>query len=565
MEFLTRIFDPSGFPARWQCGSGWEDTPWLGWLHILSDLGVWGAYVAIPLVLVYFLMRRRDLPFGMIFLLFGAFILACGTTHLIEAIIFWWPVYRLAGVVKFLTAVVSWATVISLFRVVPGVLTMRTPEELEREIAARKQAEDAMRRTNAELEQRVAERTTDLSNAVVALEEERELLCKTAAELRETADRLAAADNQKNEFLATLAHELRSPLAPLRNGLQIVERSGGSNPTFDQACAMMERQLGQLVHLVDDLLDVSRISRGKIELRKEPIELATVLHNAVETARPAIESKGHELSLNLPPEPVYVDADITRLEQVFANLLNNAVKYGGQSGHISLHARRKGTEVFVSVADDGIGIPADMMPKIFDMFTQADRTLERSEGGLGIGLTLVKRLVEMHGGTVTAHSEGQGRGSEFIVRLPTLTNSTKVHQPPEPASECTLTNRRILVVDDNRDAANSQTLLLQLMGNQVQTAHDGAEALERAATFKPDIILLDIGLPKMNGYDVCRAIRTQAWGNDILIVAVTGWGQAEDRRKSQEAGFDGHFVKPVDHTALVKLLVERRDPKPSAD
>jgi len=542
LDFVTRLFDPSGFPARWECGSGWADTPWLGWLHILSDLGVWSAYLAIPLVLVYFLLRRKDLPFRKIFLLFGAFILACGTTHLMEAIIFWWPVYRLAALIKLLTAVVSWATVISLFRVVPGVLTMRTPEELEREIAARKLAEDTLQRVNTKLEQRVLERTAELTKAV--------------EKLTEAERALKDADHRKDEFLATLSHELRNPLTPLRNSLELIKRANGNADLIEQSRSTMERQLSHMVRLVDDLLDVNRITRNRLELRRDRVELASIIQHAVEACRSMAESANHELDISLPPEPIYLNADSVRLAQVFSNLLFNACKYTERGGHIWLTVERQGSDAVVIVRDTGVGIPPDMLPKVFEMFTQLARTLERSQGGLGVGLTLVKRLIEMHDGTVTAHSQGQGQGSEFVVRLPILIERPQAGQSPAPTDEnVSITSRRILVVDDNRATTCTHATLLQQTGNEVHIAQDGMEAVEKAETLKPDIILLDIGLPKLNGYDTCRAIREQPWGKDIIIIAQTGYGQEDDRRRAQEAGFDGHLVKPVDHTVLVKMLV----------
>jgi PAS domain S-box-containing protein len=380
-------------------------------------------------------------------------------------------------------------------------------------------------------------------------------------ELRRLAAELSEADRRKNEFLATLAHELRNPLAPLRNGLQIMRLSGDSKAAVEQARTIMERQLGQMVHLVDDLLDVSRISRGKLDLRTERVELATVLNNAIETSRPLLDANGHELLVRLPSQPLFVAADVTRLGQVFANLLNNAAKYSERGKHIELTAERQGSTIAVRIQDSGVGIPADMLPRIFEIFTQVDQSLERSEGGLGIGLTLVKRLVEMHGGSVEAHSEGQGQGSEFIVRLPlasdeaqVMSDKTEDGSMSAPRAAPLVPGRRILVADDNVDSAASLAMLLTIMGNEVRTAHNGLEAVEVAAAFRPDAILMDIGMPKLNGYEACRHIREQPWGKQPLLIAVTGWGQEEDRQRSREAGFDHHMVKPIDPVALERVL-----------
>lgn len=375
-------------------------------------------------------------------------------------------------------------------------------------------------------------------------------------DLRRVAADLSEADRRKNEFLAMLAHELRNPLAPIRNALQIMQLSRDNEEAVQSASEIMERQIDQMVRLVDDLLDVSRISRGKIDLRRELVELALVISQAVETSRPTVERAGHELTVTLPPQPVYLHADPVRLAQVFSNLLNNACKFSEPNGRISLTAEQQGSDVVVSVKDTGVGIPPEMLPKIFEMFAQVDRSLERSQGGLGIGLTLARQLVEMHGGSVSAFSEGRGRGSEFVVRLPIF-----IEQPkplPEPiVSELTPTPpRRILIVDDNEDSAMSLAILFKINGDETRMAHDGLEAVETAETFRPDVALLDIGLPKLNGYEVARKIREQPWGQKMALVALTGWGQNDDREKSKVAGFNAHLVKPVKHAAILKLLAE---------
>ena len=364
--------------------------------------------------------------------------------------------------------------------------------------------------------------------------------------LNAAIEALNEADRRKNEFLAMLAHELRNPLAPIRNALHIMRLAGANGEAVSSEAEMMERQVGQMVRLVDDLLDVSRISLGKIELRKGRVELASVVHHAVEACRPTMESDTHDLSITLPTQPIYLDADPTRLAQVLGNLLNNACKFTDKGGHIWLRVEREGKQAVIRVRDNGIGIAADQLPRIFEMFMQVDTSLERSVSGLGIGLTLAKNLVEMHDGTLEVHSAGAGQGSEFVVRLPIMVETPK--PPPEPtvSEPTTMTARRILVVDDNRISADSLARLLQLTGNETHTAYDGLEAVQAAKTLRPDVVLLDIGLPKLNGYEAARKIRGQPWGKKMVLVALTGWGQDEDRRKSREAGFNGHIVKPVE-------------------
>lgn len=902
MDFFSKLFDTSDFPARWQCGQ-W--TSGHGWLHILSDLGIWSAYFAIPAVLGYFLAKRNDLPFRRVFALFGIFILLCGTTHLMDAIIFWWPAYRLSGTIKFATAVISWTTVLALVQVVPGILAMRSPEALSAEIDARKRAEAELLNANSSLEKRVQERTEQLVQAnrrldvtlrsisqgflavdhdwqFTFLNEKAESICgksrhelagqqlwdvfpdivgstcetelkramrdrvsiqfefelvkgtwlslnvfsiedgglsvymqdvterkvaelrllESEARFRQIADtmpqivwvsrpdghheyynqrwydfigctpeecegdgwnaplhpddrqrsmerwsrclqtgepyeieyrfrsksgeyrwflgralpvkdlngsivrwfgtctdieefkrvdgerqkfvslaenssdfigifdlkgspsyinraglaqvgigsladarhiparefffpedqpkilseflprvlergqgnieirfrhfrsgnpiwmlysafpltdgeghhsglatvsrniserrqlednlRQLAADlsetnRRKDEFLATLAHELRNPLAPLRNGLQIMKLAGNVGHTLETARGMMERQLGQMVRLVDDLLDVSRITRGKIELKRERLDLRAVIQNAIETAQPWIESQKHQITVKMPEQPVRIDADPTRLAQVFSNLLNNSAKYTSEGGNIDLEVSTLGDQVRVDIRDNGMGIPASMLPKVFDLFTQVDRTLERSQGGLGIGLTLVQRLVELHGGSVMASSEGYGKGSQFSVTLPYVDQDQSPELAGPTSREDTLSRRRVLVVDDNEDAAKSLAMLLGIMGNEVEAVHDGMNAVNAAAEFAPDIILMDIGMPRLNGYEACQAIRKLPNGNKPVIVACTGWGQEEDRQRSRDSGFNFHLVKPVDPSSLEKLLANLSD------
>ncbi len=384
--------------------------------------------------------------------------------------------------------------------------------------------------------------------------------CTDIEDVKRLEAALRDADRRKDEFLATLAHELRNPLAPLRNGLQIMRLAAGEPQAIDDARKLMERQVAHMVRLIDDLMDVSRITRGKLELRREKVKIASVIHAAVETSRPLVESLGHRLTVTLPEAPVVVDADPTRLAQVLSNLLNNAAKYTEPGGVIALTVECQATAVAVSVRDNGIGIPPEMLPQIFDMFTQVDGSLGKSQGGLGIGLTLVRKLVEMHGGSVEARSAGHGSGSEFLIRLPVVEalDPLTLSPEPEPVASIPTASRRVLVVDDNRDSAETLAQLLDLLGHETRTAFDGAEAVACADAFRPDVILLDIGLPVMSGYEVAALIRQRDWSEPVLIVALTGWGQDADRLRSKEAGIDRHLVKPVDPAALQAMLAEER-------
>jgi len=372
-------------------------------------------------------------------------------------------------------------------------------------------------------------------------------------DLRRLANDLSEADRKKNEFLALLAHELRNPLAPIRNAVGIL-KSNADRDVIDSASQMLDRQVGQMTRLVDDLLDMSRITQGKIELRRERVELAPIVNQAVEAVRPFYRSMQQELIVSVPLEPICLNADAARLAQVIGNLLSNASKFTDPGGKIWLTAEQSDGHAVLSVKDTGIGIAPQNIPRLFELFTQVDTSLERSQGGLGIGLTLAKTLVEMTGGKIDVYSEGLGRGSEFVVRLPLETETTEIENTTNEASTPRQKAHRVLVVDDNADGAESMSLLLQLEGHESFVAHDAYEAIETAEKHRPEAIILDIGLPGMSGYEACRAIREKPWGKDLVMVAVTGWGQEEDRSKSKEAGFNAHIVKPVDHDALLKLL-----------
>ena len=407
-----------------------------------------------------------------------------------------------------------------------------------------------------------------LSQANDELASANRLLQSEVAERARAELALKEADRHKDEFLAMLAHELRNPLAPIYNAVQLMRRKPIEDPQLSWSRDVIERQIAHLSRLVDDLLDVSRITRGKINLSKEPYEITNLIARAVETTHPMFAERAHDLTVDVPAEPLKVFGDPTRLTQALGNVLSNAAKYTERGGRIAIAVRRDGAEVTIRVTDSGEGIPANLLPVIFNLFTQLDRTSGHAQGGLGIGLALVRRLVEMHGGSVTAHSDGVGKGSEFVIRLPVhsdalaspeASNGSLVHQvsdsaPAAPPEASDPVKRRILLADDNNDALESLATLLQLGGHDVVTASNGALALEGAERHRPEVVLLDIGMPVLDGYEVARRIRAQPWGRSVTLVALTGWGQDSDRRRSRDAGFDSHLVKPLDMDKLAELL-----------
>lgn len=380
-------------------------------------------------------------------------------------------------------------------------------------------------------------------------------VARDLTERQRMEEALRETNRRKDEFLAMLAHELRNPLAPVRNGLQILTMTSENDETVTSVLSMMNRQVDHLVRLVDDLLDVSRISRGRIELRRERLDLTKLVSQAAETARPFYESHGRQLSVTLPDFPIYLDGDPTRLTQVVTNLLTNGVRYTRKNGHVWLTLELADEDAVLRVRDNGIGLAADQLEVIFELFVQIDNSLARAQGGLGLGLTLVRRLVEMHGGRVEAHSEGLDRGSEFKVRLPTLHKREKSMTTENQNTTAKAPGYRILVIDDNQDSAVTLTMLLKIKGHDVQTRYGGRSGLEAAESLRPEVIILDIGMPEMDGYETCRQLRQRPWGKEIVVVALTGYGQEEDKRRTREAGFDGHLVKPVDMAELTQLLV----------
>jgi PAS domain S-box-containing protein len=382
---------------------------------------------------------------------------------------------------------------------------------------------------------------------------------QSEARLKEANQALQAADRRKDEFLATLAHELRNPLAAIRNAAAILKAMESSNPEARWVPEVIDRQLAQMSRLLEDLLDVSRLAHDKLALRRQRVELSEVVHNAIETCGPQLDAGNHAIKVALPEGPIFLHADPVRLEQVFSNLISNAAKYTPPGGHIGITGERRGDAVVISVKDDGVGISPEMLPRLFEIFSQGERALERSQGGLGVGLSLVRGLLELHGGRVEAKSDGNGQGSEFTVHLPLmLGSSSNSPSARSGAEESAVAARcRVLIADDARDSADSLAVILAMRGHQAHTAYDGEEAMTAAAQLRPEVVILDIRMPKRNGFEACRWIREQPWGKTTVLIALSGWGTEDDRRRTEEAGFDHHLVKPVAPEVLFPLVAPR--------
>ena len=520
--FFTNNFMPHGHCFLWQAGTLW--------LNVGSDALIAASYFAIPIALYYYVRQRKEeIPYVWMPLMFAAFIFLCGGTHLMEIWTVWDPVYRAAGALKALTGVVSFATTLSLIWIMPRAMLLQTPRQLQIEVAAR---------------------TAELAQVNAQLRAE--IAARAAAE-----EQLRIADRRKDEFLATLAHELRNPLAPIRNALKLLDLPGVEESKRQWGAKVISRQVHRMALLLDDLLDVSRITRSRLELKMEPIDLGSLIASAVETASPLMEERKHTFQVTLPPESITVEVDPLRISQAVANLLTNAAKYTNPGGHISLVVTTDTQGISITVKDTGIGFAPSAVGEMFEMFAQVSEGKHSSDRGLGIGLALVRAFIALHGGTVEATSGGTDQGSEFRIRIPgsiVIGKRAGVALNPSDIPVSNGARCKVLVVDDNRDSADALALVLEADGYQVMVGYSGQQALDIARQARPDAVVLDIGMPDITGFEVARRIRQEPWGRDVLLVAMTGWGQAKDKERAKAAGFDRHFTKPLDPGELQRLL-----------
>lgn len=539
MEFLSNLFNTAGFPARWHCGV-W--TSGHGWLHILSDIGIFGAYTAIPCVLAFFILRRKDVPFPRIMWLFVAFIFACGFGHLIEAIIFWQPVYRLSGVAKLTTAIVSWATVLALVRIVPQALHF-----------------PGLARLNADLRSEVDERRR-IESALRQSEDKLNLLLASEREARGDAER---ANRIKDEFLSTVSHELRTPLNAILGYAQLLQH--GKNDGDDrEGLAVIERNAKVQAQIIEDLLDMSRIISGKIRLEAKTVDMSQIVEAAMATVQPAADAKAIRLHCVLDPHAGPVLGDSGRLQQIIWNLLTNAVKFTPKGGRVQVALKRINSHVEIQVSDTGQGIDSEFLPHVFDRFRQADSSTSRTHAGLGLGLSIVKQLVELHGGTVSAFSPGANQGATFVVSLPVQIVHADPHhataeipKPGMPAdTRPNLLGLKVLVVDDERDSREFVRRLLTEYQVEVTTAGSADEALQFVRQATPDVLLSDIGMPLSDGYELMRMIRAlpDDAGGRLPAAALTALARSEDRTRAMLAGYQAYITKPVDVDELIAVV-----------
>jgi signal transduction histidine kinase len=541
IEFFTHLFDTTDFPARWQCGQ-WSEGH--GWLHILSDIGIFGAYTAIPCVLAFFVLRRKDIPFPRIMWLFVAFIFACGFGHLVEAMIFWQPVYRFSGVVKLTTAVVSWGTVIALVQIVPQALHL-----------------PGLARLNIQLRGQMDER----QRVEEALRESEEKLAHLLTSERAARGQAERANRIKDEFLSTVSHELRTPLNAIMGYSQLLLRGRMEPEELGEAVSVIERNARVQAQIIDDLLDMSRIISGKVRLDVKTVDPIQVIEAAVATVKPSADAKNIHLQTVLDPRAGNVLGDSGRLQQVVWNLLTNAIKFTPKNGRVQIVLERVNSHCEIRVTDSGQGIKEEFLPYIFDRFRQAESGTTRSHGGLGLGLSIVKHLVELHGGTVSAASSGEGRGATFTIKLPIqivhdhAAEAEKLRAAKAGDGEIPklpLDGIHALVVDDDADSRDLVKRLLAEYRVSVDVASSVDEALELFKRRVPDVVLSDIGMPEKDGYDLIHTIR--AWdaseGGKVPAAALTALARVEDRKRSLLAGFQAHVSKPVDPGELLAVV-----------
>lgn len=562
----------------------WQSN--LIWLHVLSDGLIAIAYYSIPITLLYFVRRRQDLPFDWVFWLFGAFIVACGTTHAMEIWTLWHPSYWLSGYLKAITAAVSVYTAIQLIPLVPQALALPSPAQLEaanqslrQEVTARQQAEAQVRKINDELEFRIAERTQELEQANQI---QRQLLNRERQARREAEQ----ANRIKDEFVTTLSHELRTPLNAIAGWTQLIRRQSYAAEAFDKGISIIERNVESLTHMIEDILDMSRIVRGQIRVVIQPVNLCNIIEMAVDSITPAANARSITIQLDLDKQNNLIQGDSQRLQQVIWNLLSNAVKFTPNGGEVNVSLTSEPDQVQIQVADTGQGIEADFLPHVFEYFRQADGSITRSRSGLGLGLAIVRHLVELHGGTITADSPGANQGATFTVRLPYVPASN-LSQPPTATaspSQTAASNAQIdfsddgisngasstvkstslsspdlsclslLLVEDDRSSREFLAFTLEVYGAQVQTAASVNEAIQFLESRIPDVIISDIAMPNQDGYDLIRYLKSQSQFADLPVVAVTAYANQEERDRITQAGFYRYLSKPVHIDQLVEIL-----------